>query len=253
VDPVSRVLERRERRSGRMLPWFLAALVLHAGVGLGIVLVARIEPPVRTFSPSVSVHLVRLPAPARRRPDRRSVPAAPTPAPTVAPAPTLAPTAPPARVEPQPERERGRPSERAMPEPTPGPTATPIPAATPSAGGMTSPSGGLSLGGAAGEEAGGPPALPSDFRFTYYVQRMLALIEAHWYKPPVPPGTRARVRFTILRSGAVRGIALEESSGIPSFDRAALRAMYAANPLPPLPPGYARESITVHLTFSENP
>lgn len=258
MDPVSRVLEQRERRRLHQLPWLLAALVLHAAVGLGVVLVARIEPPVRTFSPSVSVRLVHLPR-ARRRPPRRAAPAAPSPAPTAAPvptappAPTPAPTAPPRRrSEPQPEPEQGRPSEHAMAEPTPGPTATPLPAATPGAGGVSSPSGALSLGGGEAED-GGPPALPSDFRFTYYVQRMLTLIEGHWYKPPVPPGTRARVRFTVLRSGRVTGIALEESSGIPSFDRAALRALYAANPLPPLPPGYARQSITVHLTFSERP
>lgn len=136
-----------------------------------------------------------------------------------------------------------------MPEPTPGPTATPEP--PDESAGMASASGALSLGG--GASASGPPALPEDFRFTYYVQRMLALIETRWYKPPVPPQTRARVRFTILRSGQVTGIALEESSRVPSFDRAALRALYAANPLPPLPPGYARPSITVHLTFSEKP
>ena len=136
-----------------------------------------------------------------------------------------------------------------MAEPTPGPTATPEP--EPAEPGLASASGALSLGG--GASAGGPPALPEDFRFTYYVQRMLTLIETRWYKPPVPPGTTARVRFTILRSGQVTGIALEQSSGVPSFDRAALRALYAANPLPPLPPGYARSSITVHLTFSEKP
>ncbi len=256
MDPVSRVLERREQWRQRRLPWLLAALLLHAGVGLGIVLVAHIEPPVKTFSPSVSVRLVQLP----RRRLRRPAAAHPAPAPTAAPAPTPLPTAvpaptvpPPRRSEPRPEVEQGHPSENAMPEPTPGPTATPVPApeAQPS-GSLTSPSGGVSLGGN-GEQAGGPPALPSDFRYTYYVQRMLALIETHWYKPPVPPGTRARVRFTIHRSGNVTGIALEEPSGVPSFDRAALRALYAANPLPPLPPGYARQSITVHLTFSERP
>ena len=63
--------------------------------------------------------------------------------------------------------------------------------------------------------------------------------------------TRALVRFTINRDGRVSRIELERSSGNSSFDRAALRALYAANPLPPLPPAYRKNSLTVHLTFSE--
>jgi len=80
---------------------------------------------------------------------------------------------------------------------------------------------------------------------------MLALIESNWYKPPVPHGTRAMVRFRITSAGRLEAIELEESSGVPSFDRSALRALYAANPLPPLPPAYGKPSVTVHLTFSE--
>ena len=80
---------------------------------------------------------------------------------------------------------------------------------------------------------------------------MLALIESRWYKPVVPVGTRARVGFTILKDGRLEDIRLEESSGMPTFDRAALRAIYAANPLPPLPPAYGKPSLTIHLSFSE--
>ena len=103
-----------------------------------------------------------------------------------------------------------------------------------------------------GETAsGGTPGIPADFHFTYYIERMLALIESRWYKPAAPAGTKALVRFTISREGRVSSIELESGSGNSSFDRAALRALYAANPLPPLPPAYAKQSLTVHLTFSE--
>jgi protein TonB len=130
-------------------------------------------------------------------------------------------------------------------EATPQPTPEPQPEPVGSGGGS-----GLSLGGAGGTSAA-ETGVPSDFQFSYYLQRMLALIESRWYKPPVPPGTRARVRYTILSSGRLEAIQLEESSGVPAFDRAALRALYAANPLPPLPPAYRKPSVTVHLTFSE--
>jgi protein TonB len=123
---------------------------------------------------------------------------------------------------------------------TPAPTPPPPP---PGGGGR-----GLSVG-----ETGdrGSAGIPADFHFTYYIERMLALIESRWYKPGAPAGTRARVGFVILKSGRVENIRLEESSGIASFDRAALRALYAANPLPPLPPAYGKPSLTVHLSFSE--
>jgi TonB family protein len=101
------------------------------------------------------------------------------------------------------------------------------------------------------DNGGGQPGIPADFHFTYYIERMLALIESKWYKPAVPPGTRAQVGFVILKGGRIESIRLEQSSGLPSFDRAALRAMYAVNPLPPLPPAYGKPRLTVHLSFAE--
>jgi TonB family protein len=126
---------------------------------------------------------------------------------------------------------------------TPAPTPPPAPQAGTGRGG-------LSLGGAS--DSGGEPGIPSDFQFTYYLDRMLALIESRWFKPPVPLGVGARARFTILRNGKLKGIALEETSGYPTFDRAVLRALYAANPLPPLPPAYLKSSLTVHLRFTNS-
>jgi len=122
--------------------------------------------------------------------------------------------------------------------------ATPRPTPVPAPSGGT----GLSVGGGNNQQI---PGIPSDFHFAYYVERMLALIEARWYKPVVPTGTRALVRFTINREGRLSRIELESSSGNSSFDRAALRSLYATNPLPPLPPAYSKPSLTVHLTFSE--
>ena len=133
----------------------------------------------------------------------------------------------------------------AAPDSSPSQAPTPVPSTAESVAGGGS---GLSLGDGGGSQV---PGIPADFHFTYYIERMLALIEARWYKPAVPPQTRALVRFSILRDGRLENIELEQSSGLPSFDRAALRALYAANPLPPLPPAYRNQSLTVHLSFSE--
>jgi TonB family protein len=143
-------------------------------------------------------------------------------------------------------------------EPTAVPTTPPGGTATADSGAQGSPAAdnrsgggrrsGLSIGGDGG---GAPSGIPSDFQFTYYIDRMLSLIESKWYRPPVPPQTQAQVRFVITKSGRLEGVLLESSSGISSFDRAVLRALYASNPLPPLPPAYRKPSLTVHLTFSE--
>lgn len=236
MDPVSQVVEERTGTPRSMGPYILLAVALHLAVATAVVVAARRHPSRVIHFPSVSVRLVQMPQARRHR--GRSTAARPTaaPRPTVAPRPT----APPA------EKPKAAPaSKNAMAglHATPAPTPRATPPAAPEAAGH-----GLVL---AGRESGGQPAIPEDFRFAYYVNRMLTLIESHWYKPPAPPGTTARVRFRIRNDGRLEEIALEASSGIPSFDRAALRALYASNPLPPLPPAYHRPSLTVHLAFTE--
>lgn len=242
MDPVSRILEERERALPGFAPWIVLAVALHLSVVATVFALARLAPARRVHLPTVAVRLVKLPATRPGPAAAAPAAAAPAPTPIARPKPTAA-TAPTAAPRPRPTAPTA--SEHAMA--APGAHATPVPEApAPPAGGV---GGGLSVGAAAGEGVG----VPADFPFTYYIQRMLALIESHWYKPPAPTGTRARVRFTILRGGQLTGIALEESSGVPAFDRAALRALYAANPLPPLPFGYGQESLTIHLAFSEAP
>jgi len=251
MDPVSQLLVDRERSRPRMLPWVVLAATLHGLLVAAAFLYGRTAAARPAHLPVVSVKLIRPerppggpPASSRPQPTVAAPAPRPTAAATAAPKPQ--PTAPP----------RKRASEKAMAAPgaaaTPPPTevAEPEPSGAGSgtaAAGGGSP-GGLSLGAGGGGEIAGVPA---DFHFTYYIERMLALIESRWYKPAVAQGTRARVRFRIQRDGRVDAIEIEESSGHPSFDRAALRALYASNPLPPLPPAYTQPSLTVHLSFAE--
>jgi protein TonB len=241
MDPVSRVLADRERAKPPMLPWVILATVLHGSIVGAAFFFGRAASARPAHLPAVSVKLVRPDRPPGRRstaPKPRPTVAAPTPRPTAAPTkvPQPRPTAPPAQ----------RVSDDAMAAPDQSATPAPTPAEEPQQAGGSG--GGLSLGDGAGAQT---PGIPADFHFAYYIDRMLALIEARWYKPAVPEGTNALLRFRIHRDGKVDRIELEESSGQPSFDRAALRAMYAANPLPPLPPAYGQDTLTVHLRFSE--
>jgi TonB family protein len=242
VDPVTKILIARELTRPRLLPWVVLAIVMHAGVAAATYLVGRRAASRPVQLPVVSVKIVRPQAPSRRPPSRqpeRRATAVPQPTkapPTAVPEPEPVATAPPKEDVPRPSEDAMRAADSVA---TPAPTQPPAPAG----GGR-----GLSVGETV---SGGASGIPADFHFTYYIERMLALIESRWYKPSVPPGTRARVGFVILKSGKVEGIRLEESSGNSSFDRAALRAMYAANPLPPLPPAYGEPSLTVHLSFAE--
>jgi protein TonB len=247
MDPVTKILMDRERARPRLLPWVVLAIVMHAGMAAATYLVGRRAASRPIQLPVVSVKIVRPQAPSRRPPSRQparratAVPqptkAPPTAVPEPEPEPEPIPTAPPQDVS-QASADAMRAADSVA---TPRPTPPPLDAG--GAGGR-----GLSIG---ENDSGSAAGIPADFHFTYYVERMLALIESRWYKPSVPPGTRARIRFVILKSGRIEGIQLEESSGISSFDRAALRAMYAANPLPPLPPAYGRPSLTIHLSFAE--
>jgi TonB family protein len=225
------------------MPYALIALFLHSSIVGGIFLASRHAAARPAQLPSVSVKIVR---PEQPKPRRRSTSAAPRPTRPPQQA-TPIPEPEPEPVEtvlPEPEPSEQLPSENAMAAPEQEATPRPTPVPVQAGGGGA----GLSVGGDNGDQI---PGIPSDFHFAYYVQRMLALIESRWYKPAVPAGTKAQVRFTIDREGRLSRIELESSSGNSSFDRAALRAMYGANPLPPLPPAYAKPSLTVHLTFSE--
>jgi protein TonB len=244
MDPVTKILLARERARPRLLPWVVLAIVMHAGLAAATYLVGRRAASRPIQLPVVSVKIVRPQAPSRRPPSNRperNATAVPQPTkapPTAVPKPEPVATAPPKEDVPRASADAMRAADSVA---TPAPTSPPV--ATGGGGGR-----GLSVGENTGGSASG---IPADFHFTYYIERMLALIESRWYKPSAPIGTRARVRFVILKSGKVEGIQLEESSGISSFDRAALRAMYAANPLPPLPPAYGKPSLTVHLSFAE--
>jgi TonB family protein len=247
---VSEILERRLSLSDapRGLGPAVSALA-HVTFLVFLVLVSRprritvlpVALPVHVVSPS---SLPGRPAPAVK---------APVPVPTAPPAPAAAEKKKPV-IEKLNQPEKITPSKSAMPEPTPKRRKriepTPVPAAgapsveLPAAGngGAEGTSGALSFGTSVA-------SLDVDFPFSFYVDQMLQLIGANWLKPDVPDGTVTVVGFRIQRDGRISDVNIISASGIGVYDRAAVRAVYAANPLPPLPPEFRGENLGIHLRF----
>jgi len=245
---VSEILERRLSTSDAP-PAFgpAVSIAAHALFLVLLIFVSRPRPmkvlplalPVRVVSPAALGG--RSVAPAR-----------------VAPAPTPAPEAPP-----KPKRvieklnEKPVPSATAMPEPTlkKKKVPTPAPAAAaasgpsvdlPSAGGNGTPTEGSGSALSFGASVAG---FDTDFPFTFYVDQMLTLIGGNWLKPEGSEGIAAVIGFQIQRDGRITDVKLLTPSGVGVYDRAAVRAVYAANPLPPLPPEYKGDHLGVHLRF----
>lgn len=104
--------------------------------------------------------------------------------------------------------------------------------------------------GASGGGGGGLKLDAPDFPFPHYIALVQFRIESKWEAPATGEGNLlATVYFKITRSGEVEDIKLEQSSGSAVFDQAAKRAVYNANPLPPLPDGFSSPTLGVHFDF----
>ncbi len=98
-----------------------------------------------------------------------------------------------------------------------------------------------------GTGAGGAP-----FFFPNYLQKVDLKIRWQWAPPPVTvSGDHLVVRFVIKTDGGIdkNSVEVQESSGNLFFDQAAMRAIYAAHPFPPLPEAYQEESLIVFMNF----
>ncbi len=99
-------------------------------------------------------------------------------------------------------------------------------------------------GGEKGEGAGGSA-------LGYYLGLVDYKISGNW----VPVGTGAArdivvvIRFRVLRSGAVRDVELETTSGDAGMDNAALRAVRQSVPLPPFPNLLTEPSLNLRYRF----
>jgi protein TonB len=78
-------------------------------------------------------------------------------------------------------------------------------------------------------------------------------VSENWLKYEVDPriqtANRAYVTFDIDRSGRPSHIQLEQSSGTPSLDTSALRALQRIDTFGPLPPDYPGSKVSVEFWF----
>lgn len=240
TDPVS---EELARRAAEPVPWrgaLAVALALHVLAVAGLLVASRPSRKALTL-PAVRVHLapaLSLPLSSGSSSGNPQATAAKPPAP-----PPSKPAPKPAKPSPVASAAVGKAAAAGKAETAPQPEGR---SSEPDTGTATGPAVG---GSASGVGLAGGAVEGAAFPYQYYLERVLATIEQNWFKPPAPAGTRCRVRARIGRSGDLREAGLEEPSGHGAFDRAALRAVYAAAPFPPLPQGFAGSELILHLEF----
>lgn len=89
-------------------------------------------------------------------------------------------------------------------------------------------------------------------KYPYYVKNVVNKINGAWIVPPATveeEGSATVVLFYLHRSGKISRVEIEKSSGNPFFDQAALRAVYASDPLPPFPDDLTEDSLNIYFRF----
>ncbi|MGB4782287.1 TonB family protein [Candidatus Methylomirabilis sp.] len=92
----------------------------------------------------------------------------------------------------------------------------------------------------------------TDPALAYYFVLIQDKITGNWTPPKMSPGTTAGVSISmrILRSGQVRNLAVGSSSGDRLLDDSAVRAIGLSSPMPPLPPLFKAEALSLDLRFT---
>ena len=90
-------------------------------------------------------------------------------------------------------------------------------------------------------------------RFGWYVQAVQRKVTENWLKYEVDPriteGRRVYLTFDIARDGHPSNVQLEQSSGVPSLDQSAIRALQRIDTFGPLPPDYSGSKVSVEFWF----
>jgi periplasmic protein TonB len=90
-------------------------------------------------------------------------------------------------------------------------------------------------------------------RFSWYVDQVRRKVSENWMKyeidPNVSTARRVYIDFDISRSGEPKNVRVEQSSGVPSLDQSAVRALQRIDTFGPLPPEYSGNKVSVEFWF----
>ena len=90
-------------------------------------------------------------------------------------------------------------------------------------------------------------------RYAWYVRVIQQKVSENWLKYEVDPGItdarRAYLVFDVTRDGHPTNVQVEQSSGVPSLDQSALRALQRIDTFGPLPSDYSGSKISVEWWF----
>jgi TonB family protein len=98
---------------------------------------------------------------------------------------------------------------------------------------------------------------PMGVDFKPYLAQILVAIRTNWqsvYPESARLGRRGRVTlaFIIAKNGRVDKVTMPTQSGTDALDRAAIAAISASNPFPPLPPDFKGDRIVLEVNFVYN-
>ncbi|MGD1025400.1 MAG: energy transducer TonB [Candidatus Sulfotelmatobacter sp.] len=120
-------------------------------------------------------------------------------------------------------------------------------------GPVSGPYGSFAAGGAKG--GFGVTGSGGDFgtKYGWYVQVIQRKVSENWLKYEVDPrinnAQRVYITFDVARDGHPLNVQVEQSSGVPSLDQSAIRALQRIDTFGPLPPDYSGGKISVEYWF----
>jgi periplasmic protein TonB len=90
------------------------------------------------------------------------------------------------------------------------------------------------------------------FKYSWYLANVRDRIAQNWRPPPDAPNAKARVIFSVNRSGWVMDVNIDSdhSNGTMMFTQAAIRAIRSANPFPPLPEDFGKQSLVFSVDLT---
>ena len=120
-------------------------------------------------------------------------------------------------------------------------------------GPVSGPYGSFAAGGAKG--GFGVTGGGGDFgtRYGWYVEVIQRKVSENWLKYEIDPGInnaqRVYITFEVARDGHPYNVKVEQSSGVPSLDQSAARALQRIDTFGPLPSDYSGSKISVEYWF----